>query len=266
MSKTVTKSHAKRNTLLAQGGALLLAGGAVGVALLGVPLLTGPEARFTTVEEVMAQREAERRGLALAVPAEEETQPVRAVNLAAIADRLNVLVDLPAEPTQTEIVQGPTTAPPVASNAQLKFLGSIREPTRELVLVSYNGMQRIVPVGGSTTFSTPDGTKVTLNVLGLENGELVIERDGAREQLAKSARVSQTVTMVQTVGPQPGAPGSPEMGRQANEESEVDRRRREAEERRQRILDRQRETEGSRWRPDGESGGAMRLDRQGPQR
>lgn len=264
MSKPVTKSHAKRNTLLAQGGALLLAGAAVGVALLGVPLLSSPEAQFTTVDEVMAQREAERRSLELTRPAEDGPEPTRAVNLTAVADRLGVLVDLPTESSPTNVSESPGTVTPVVSNSELKFLGSIREPTRELALVSLNGVQRIVPVGGSTTFSTPDGKKVTLNVLSLDEGELIVERDGAREQLAKAARVSQTVTMVQTVGPQPGA--GPETGRPPNEESEIDRRRREAEERRQRVIDRQREAEGSRWRPEGEGGGGpMRPNREGPQ-
>ncbi|MCL4221335.1 MAG: hypothetical protein KJZ65_08190 [Phycisphaerales bacterium] len=263
MSKPVTKTHAKRNTLLAQGGALLLAGVAVGVSLLGVPLLSSPQARFTTVEEVMAQREAERRSLELARPAEDEAQPTRTVNLAAVADRLGVLVDLPAAATATEAGPGPQTPPQQVSNSELKFLGSIREPTRELALVSLNGTQRIVPVGGSTTFSTPDGKTITLHVLSLEEGELIIERNGMREQLPKAARVSQTVTMVQTVGVQPGA--GPETGRQPAEESEIDRRRREAEERRQRIIERQRETEGARWRPEGEGGPMIRPNREGPQ-
>ncbi|KAA0217247.1 MAG: hypothetical protein DYG94_01585 [Leptolyngbya sp. PLA3] len=267
MSKPVTKSHAKRNTLLAQGGALLLAGTAVGIALLGVPLLSSPGARFPTVDEVMATREAERRSLELAVPVEDEAQPMRAVDLTAVAERLGVLVDLPAEVAQAEGEDAGETPAPVVSNSELKFLGSIREPTRELALVSLNGMQRIVPVGGSTTFSTPEGMKITVNVLSLDGGELTIERDGVREQLAKAARVSQTVTMVQTVGERPGASGaSPETGRPPGEESEIDRRRREADERRQRILERQRETEGSRWRPEGQGGGPVRPDREGPQK
>lgn len=85
MSKPVSKTHAKRNALLAQGSALLLAGVAVGVVLLGPRLLSEPESDLVSVDNVMAQRKAERERVESAVPARDETITKAEVDLQAVA-------------------------------------------------------------------------------------------------------------------------------------------------------------------------------------
>lgn len=267
MTKPVSKTHAKRNTLLAQGSALLLAGVAVGVVLVGPRLLSEPESDLVTVEKVMAQRQAERERVESATPAADETTSKAEVDLDAVAQRLAQLVDIPKPADTTQVTaQGETQREEqVVTNTQLKYLGSIVEPNRKLALLSLNGIQRIVPLGSEANFTLPEGTKVTLRVVGVSDSEVMIERDGARERVAKADRVSQAVTLVQNVGPQPGQPGQPgaQQAQPNPQESEIDRRRREAEDRRQRILDRQRQDNGGR-RPDFEPGG--RPDGDEPQK
>lgn len=265
MSSPLTRGHARRNKLLAQLAALVLAGGAIGVASLGVPMPGAGGGEVASVEQVMAERRAERERLAIAVPVDDTPAPARAVDLAAVAERMSMLNDMPADSSGVVVTQGPGAEDlnPAADKTELKYLGSIVEPNRRLALISLNGIQRIVPMGGTASFSTPDGAKVSLRVVGVTNDEMVIERDGVRERLSKADRVSQAVTLVQNVGPQSTA--APNAAQQPTDESEIDRWRREAEERRLRIIDRQRESNGGRERPELDPG-QSRFNRNEPQK
>lgn len=265
MSKPVTRTHARRNTLIAQGASLLLAGGALGVAVLGLPLLSEPPAKIATVDEVMAQRQAEHDRMQNVLPAEDETESAQAVDLLAVAQRLSVLGDPPqAVPSKGN----PTTPEPEeiaeTTKTELKYLGNIVEPNRRLALLSLNGVQRIVPMGGTTTITTPDGGKITLRVIAVSNEEVIIERGEGRERITKADRMAQAVTMVQSAGVAPGVPPTPTADANArSEESEIERRRREAEERRKRILERQQEMNGG-VRPEFDP--ARRPNRDEPQK
>lgn len=259
MSKLVTRSHAKRNKLIAQCAALLLAGAALGVGVLGLPLLNDLTTEIETVEVAMAKRQAEQDRMNSVLPADDETELAQAVDLLAVAERLSVLGDPPPTVHTTTDETNPQPEEFVeASKTELKYLGNIVEPNRRLALLSLNGVQRIVPMGGATTITTPDGGKVTLRVIGVSNEEVIVERGEGRERIAKADRISQAVTMVQSVGVQPGSPAAIESGL-TPEESEIERRRREAEDRRQRMLDRQRDMNGGR-RPEFDPAGRQNRD------
>jgi len=241
MSSTTTRAQARRNTHLAQGAALLLTAGAVAVVMLGVPLLNKPEGEIANIEQVLAERAAERSRTELMVASEDEPDAKRSVDLAAVARRLSILSDEPQEePVASETPLDNGESESVAGKIELKYLGSIVEPNRRLALISVNGRQRIVPAGSAATFTTDDGEKVGVKVISVASDEVEIERDGVRQRINKADRIAQAVTVVPAAGPQVTPPGT-DPSPQASEESEIERRRREAQERRQRILDRQQE-------------------------
>lgn len=258
MSATHSRTQAKRNTLLAQGAALLLAAVAVGAILVGVPGVRAPEAEVQEVSEVLAQRQAERQ-LAASAKVVDEGAVAREIDLHAVAERLELIHKGEIEVAAVEPTGGEGGEPVDEQKLEIKYLGHITEPNRQLALLSVNGQQRIVPVGSSARFSPEGIDPVSIRIVGVSSDAVTYERDGVQSKAEKGPRMAGAVTQVQVEAPaaargglQPGQPGQPGQA----EESELDRRRREAMERRQRIIDRQEEQGDSpqrRGRPDGEN-------------
>jgi hypothetical protein len=269
MSNPPTRAQAKRNTLLAQGTAVLLAAVAIGVFIFGIPGVKSPQVEVQTVAELMAQRQAEQDRLDQTETVE-DGQSERLVDLQSIAERLEFLHQAAkpdaladANPGEPEILNTDGS-----EKVELKYLGHIAEPTRQLALISVNGVQRIVPLGQVATFTPEGGDLVALKVVGLSAGEVLIERDGVRERVSKAPRMASAVTQVAStpadasgasrtgnrLGSRPGEPGvSPGSPQDPQQETDLDRRRREAQERRQRIIDRRNNGQNEPLRPDGEN-------------
>lgn len=243
MSNAHTRSQARRNTLLAQGAALLLAGVAIAAIAVGLPGLSAPAAGVQTVSDLLAEREAERERLESAEVVE-DGEPTRAVNLQSVAERLELIHQAQAAEPVTDVVAGgeiPNTDG--EEKIEVKYLGHIAEPSRQLALISLNGRQRIIPIGATTTFTPEGGEVVSLHIVGVSTNELVYELDGERQRIDKAPRMAGAVTKIETnEQPRGGPPGvDPAEVQGLGEESDMDRRRREAMERRQRILDDQEE-------------------------
>ncbi len=269
MSQAPTRAHAKRNTLFAQGAAVVLAGVAVAAFVFGIPGVETPKVEVQTVAELLAQRQAEQDRLDQVDPVD-EGQSARQVDLEAVAERLAFLhqvavadTDQPPDPDEPKQLNTDGS-----EKVELKYLGHIAEPTRQLALISVNGRQRIVPLGQVAIFNPEGGDTVTLKVVGLSAGEVLIERNGVRERVAKAPRGSSAVTQVSSAPPEapgtsrpggrlgsrPGNPGvNPSSVQDPQEESDIERRRREAQERRQRIIDRRNNAQNEPMRPDGEN-------------
>ncbi len=269
MSQAPTRAHAKRNTLFAQGAAVVLAAVAVAVFIFGIPGVEPPNVEVQTVAELLAQRQAEQDRLDQVDQVEDE-HSARQVDLEAVAERLAFLhqvavadTDSPSDPDEPEQLNTDGS-----EKVELKYLGHIAEPTRQLALISVNGRQRIVPLGQVATFTPEGGDTVTLKVVGLSASEVLIERNSVRERIYKAPRMSSAVTQV--AAPPPEAPGSNRPGdrlgsrpgnpgaslsspQDPQEESDLDRRRREAQERRQRMIDRRNNAPNEPVRPDGEN-------------
>lgn len=265
MSKAPTRAHARRNTLFAQATAFILAAVAIAAFIFGIPGVETPKVEVQTVSELMAEHQAEQDRLDQ-VDSISDGEPVRQVNLEAVAERLSFLHQVAESDTNTLADAGvPEELNTDGSEkVELKYLGHIAEPTRQLALISVNGRQRIVPLGQVATF-TPEGSDtVTLKVVGLSANEVLIERDGVRERVSKAPRLSNAVTQVAStpaevpganrLGSRPGNPGvNPGSPSDPQQESDLDRRRREAQERRQRIIDRRNNAQNEPRRPDGEN-------------
>lgn len=248
MSTAGTRAQAKRNTILGQIAALAFAGVAVAAIIVGVPGVTMPEASVQKISDVIAERKAERDRVENAKVVDEQNL-AREVNLAAVAERFGMIHSvvkpievIPDENHQTEVVVDDS------SGIELKYLGHISEPNRQLALISFDGRQRIVPVGQSVRF-TPEGQDpVSITITGVSSTEVKYERDGQSRRMAKAPKVAGSVTQVVTAagaGASPGNPPSvdPKPSAIDPNESDLDRRRREAMERRQRIIDQQNERE-----------------------
>ncbi len=260
MSQAGTRAQAKRNTLLGQIGALILAGVAVTAFIVGVPGVTVPETEVRTVSDLMEERAAERARVESAQVVEGD-EPKREVDFAAVAERLEMVHKV--EKNKPELDTGNQTTVvevPSDDDIELKYLGHIAEPNRQLALISFDGRQRIVPVGQSVSF-TPEGKDpVSITVKGVSSSEVVYERDGEQRRVSKAPKVAGAVTQVASTGVSPPPVQSEGANPAAvpSEESDLDRRRREAMERRQRILDRQ--NEQSSQQPDPQS--TRRPDRE----
>lgn len=256
MTATHTRTQARRNTLLAQGAALLLAAVAVGAILVGVPGVKAPEATMQTVGDLLKERQADRDRVASAKVVDENA-PVREIDLNAVAERLKLIhtgtVEIAVETTKPDEDEGPIADQKV----EIKYLGHISEPNRQLALLSVNGHQRIVPVGSTARFSPEGIDPVSIKIVGVSGDEMIYERDGVQSKATKGPRMAGAVTQVQEAAPTAARGGLDPASPVPAEESDMDRRRREAMERRQRILDRQEEqgqgTPQRPGRPDGEN-------------
>jgi hypothetical protein len=255
MSSAHTRTQARRNTLLAQGAALLLAAVAVAAIVVGIPGVRAPSAQMRTVSDRLAELEAERARLESAEVVEEGA-PSRAVDLQAIAQRLEIIHQVARaepEPVDTTIPEQTNTGG--ENKVEVKYLGNIAEPDRQLALVSLNGHQRIIPMGATISFTPEGGEAVSLRVVGVSAGELVYELDGEASRIDKAPRLASAVTKIEANPAQTLAgPGvePPQASEAQGEESDMDRRRREAMERRQRILE-ERERRGGGRPDDGEN-------------
>jgi len=256
MTGTHTRTQAKRNTLLAQAAAVLLAAVAVGAILIGVPGVKAPEAKVQQVSDLLAERQAERERAANAQVVDENA-PVREIDLTAVAERLELIhTGTVAAPVTPDIANQDET-PATDQKVEIKYLGHISEPNRQLALLSVNGHQRIVPVGATARFSPEGLDPVSIKVVGLSSDEVTYERDGVQSRAQKGPRMAGAVTQVQVAAPTAARGGLDPASPVPAEESDMDRRRREAMERRQRIIDRQEEqgqgTPQRSGRPDGEN-------------
>lgn len=253
MSTHMTRSQAKRNTLLAQGGAavLLLVAGAA--AFVGLPEVEESSTGTLSLEQVLAERAAEKARVEDLKVVEEEDERQVVASLDEVASRLAILHDV-EKPAGATVTEEPIEVPAFVSGdpekAEIKFLGHIAEPGRQVALVSVNGVQRFVAAGAEGRFPLDGSDPVVLRVVSVSAERLEIEREGARETFEKWARTAPAVTRIEGTAPIGGV--SPEEAAAMQQSADIDRRRQEAMERRQRMLD-------ERARERGESGEAIEV-------
>ncbi len=252
MTTRLSRSQAKRNTLLAQAGAAVLLGGAVVVAAVGLPSSSSTEVAPVSIDQVMTERAAERQRVDSLKVVDEEREHPR-VAMSSIATRLMVLHDVPkaAEPQTEPVEEIPTYVSNEPEKAEIKFLGFISEPTRRVALLSVNGQQRFVAQGSTASFTLEGSAPVKVSVVSIDGDELVLERQGVRETYHKSQRAGQVVTKIEGRAPTARAPENQAAAAARSQEEEIERRRQEAMERRQRMIDsNRREGERQNFDPD----------------
>lgn len=185
------RSQAKRITLGAQVASVLLAGGAVAVAALGLPIGDRPE--FTAVE--VSQPEPSQPG---ATQAPDSNVPdTRRVDFTGIVERLGMVGNAPT--TEQPPVSNPgggegsPTPGPQPIGDELRYLGMIEIGARRSAMLVIDGKQRIVRQGESAS----DASGGAVRVQSVQPGFVVLNRDGARQRLEKAERQATGVTTIE---------------------------------------------------------------------
>ncbi len=209
----------------AQAAAVILLAGAAAVAAVGVPGIGGDrpdeeigvEAVLRRADELARERQATRTA---------QTPETEVVGLAAAAERLQLTKNAPRPPALAaeRADAGPTgpvpdTTPPdqpLASgpSIDLRYLGLVREPTRNLALLAMGQTQRILGEGaGATVGAGPGQSPAEVRVVSILDDRVRVSVNGVEREVMLAARSGPTITTAAaSPAPSAAAPTRPEMG------------------------------------------------------
>jgi hypothetical protein len=120
-----------------------------------------------------------------------------------IADRLELGRKKPPAKAETERHEAEEIPVGPPMKGEWKFLGMIREPDRDLAIISVDGAQTFVPVGWKIDKD---------ELVAMTNQEITVRREGVERTIAKSDRTGGGVSWVKMASNTPPAAVGPNVG------------------------------------------------------
>jgi hypothetical protein len=198
----ISKPRARRVRLVSQGATLVLAAGAVGAVVFGLPFLGGAAPASVEYTQVQAQAQELYAGIIARRSSDEEVTEEFPVDLEMVQEALASIQNAPKDrAAETETEEGGEDEggdeTPVAAAGKARFLGTISIGDRLLALVSAGGGQRVMGPGDKATLALADGdsgSPPVVTVRSVTVDEVVLDEDGTERRVERAPRSGVAVT------------------------------------------------------------------------
>lgn len=209
-SDTISRSRARTIRLASQAAAGVFVGGAVLVALIGLPFIPTSEPEAVSYERVIEDAQVQAETIRASRQEARRSTGSAPVDLEAIEYSLQMVQNAPkpkAAPTEApKVVEAP--APTPDAGGRTRYLGTVSVGDRLLALVSAGGSQRILGEGQTATLGLAPGDygqAPSVEIVRVTPDAVWIKENGRERQVERSQRTGLAVSR----GAMPPGDGKP---------------------------------------------------------
>jgi hypothetical protein len=210
-SDTISRNRARTIRLASQAAAGVFVGGAVLVALVGLPFIPTTEPEAVSYERVIEDAQVQAETIRAGRQEARRTTGSAPVDLEAIEYSLQMVQNAPkpkdTPPETPTVVETPTPTPD--DGGRTRYLGTVTVGNRLMALVSAGGAQRILGEGQTVTLGLAPGDygeAPSVEIVRVTPEAVWVNENGRERRVERSQRTGLAVSHG-AMPPQGGNPG-----------------------------------------------------------